>query len=109
MAVQARGFRCFPPKAYAVVADFKGKLLLVQGKRDAYMARLGMAHDVRQPFLHGTVGDKRLVDPVAAFVDRIAKLSQRIEAGDSRLYIVYIVVALVALLIATVALMGGAA
>ena len=56
-----------------------------------------------------TVGDKRLVDPVAAFVDRIAKLSQRIEAGDSRLYIVYIVVALVALLIATVALMGGAA
>lgn len=56
-----------------------------------------------------TVGDKRLVDPVAAFVGRIAKLSQRIEAGDSRLYIVYIVIALVALLAATVVLMGGAA
>lgn len=56
-----------------------------------------------------TVGDKRIVDPVAAFVDRIARLSQRIEAGDSRLYIVYIVVALAALLVATVVLMGGAA
>ena len=56
-----------------------------------------------------TVGDKHLVDPVAAFVDRIARLSQRIEAGDSRLYIVYIVVALVVLLAATVVLMGGAA
>lgn len=56
-----------------------------------------------------TVGDKRIVDPVASFVDWIAKLSQRIEAGDSRLYIIYIVVALVALLAATVVLMGGAA
>ena len=45
-----------------------------------------------------TVGDKYLVDTVAAFVTWLSHKVQRIEGGNFRVYIVYIVVALVVLL-----------
>lgn len=48
------------------------------------------------------IGDKYLVDTVAAFVNWISRQVQRIEGGDFRRYIVYIVVALVFFLILTV-------
>ena len=41
------------------------------------------------------VGDKYLVDTVAAFVNWISRQVQKIEGGDFRKYIVYIVIALV--------------
>lgn len=41
------------------------------------------------------VGDKYLVDTVAAFVTWLSRMVQKLEGGDFRVYIVYIVVALV--------------
>ena len=41
------------------------------------------------------VGDKYLVDSVAAFVTWLSRKVQKVEGGDFRVYIVYIVVALV--------------
>ncbi len=49
-----------------------------------------------------TVGDKYLVDTVAAFVNWLSRKVQRIEGGDFRVYIVYIVVALVFFLCLTI-------
>lgn len=48
------------------------------------------------------VGDKYLVDAVASFVTWLSRKVQRIESGDFRVYIVYIVVALVVFLCLTV-------
>lgn len=49
-----------------------------------------------------TVGDRYLVDTVAAFVKWVSHKVQRIEGGDFRVYIMYIVVALVFFLCLTV-------
>lgn len=51
-----------------------------------------------------TVGDKYLVDTVAAFVNWISHVVQKLEGGNFRVYIVYIVVALVFFLILSVAI-----
>ncbi|AJC11530.1 hydrogenase 4 subunit B [Berryella intestinalis] len=45
-----------------------------------------------------TLGDRYIVDTAARFVDWVSAKVQRIEGGDFRSYILYIVVALVALL-----------
>lgn len=51
-----------------------------------------------------TVGDKYLVDTVAAFVNWISHAVQKLEGGNFRVYIVYIVVALVFFLCLAVAI-----
>ena len=45
-----------------------------------------------------TVGDKYIVDAVAAFISWIGRQAQKIEQGNFRIYIIYIVVALVVFL-----------
>ncbi len=49
-------------------------------------------------------GDFLLVDPIAKFVDATAKLSSKLEGGDFRVYICYIVVALVVFLVLAIAI-----
>ena len=51
-----------------------------------------------------TVGDKYIVDAVAAFVGWIGRQAQKIEHGNFRIYIIYIVVALVVFLALAVGL-----
>ncbi len=51
-----------------------------------------------------TVGDKYIVDAVAAFVSWIGRQAQKIEQGNFRIYIVYIVIALVVFLALAVGL-----
>lgn len=50
------------------------------------------------------VGDKYIVDAVAAFVSWLGKQAQKIEQGNFRIYIIYIVVALVVFLALAVGL-----
>jgi hydrogenase-4 component B len=50
------------------------------------------------------VGDRDLVHPVAAFVEWISSKVQVVEGGNFRVYIVYIVVALIVFLLLTVVL-----
>lgn len=49
-----------------------------------------------------TVGDRCLVDTVSSFVNWVGRQVQKIEGGDFRVYVVYIVVALVLFLALTV-------
>ena len=51
-----------------------------------------------------TVGDKYIVDAVAAFISWIGRQAQKIEHGNFRIYIIYIVVALVVFLALAVGL-----
>lgn len=51
-----------------------------------------------------TVGDKYIVDAVAAFISWVGKQAQKIEHGNFRIYVIYIVVALVVFLAMAVGL-----
>lgn len=59
---------------------------------------------VRGAEVAGGIGDKYIVDAVAAFINWVGKQAQKIEQGNFRIYILYIVVALVVFLALAVGL-----
>ena len=95
--------------AGTVGAEVQHFLKPIYAARKAIVSTSGNFANFFNATVHGaekaeTVGDKYIVDAVAAFVSWIGRQAQKIEHGNFRIYIIYIVVALVVFLALAVGL-----
>ena len=95
--------------AGTVGAEVQHFLKPIYSARKAIVATSGNFANFFNATVHGaekaeTVGDKYIVDAVAAFISWIGRQAQKIEHGNFRIYIIYIVVVLVVFLALAVGL-----
>ena len=95
--------------AGTVGAEVQHFLKPIYSARKAIVATSGNFANFFNATVHGaekaeTVGDKYIVDAVAAFISWIGRQAQKIEHGNFRVYIIYIVVVLVLFLALAVGL-----
>ena len=95
--------------AGTVGAEVQHFLKPIYSARKAIVATSGNFANFFNATVHGaekaeTVGDKYIVDAVAAFISWIGRQAQKIEHGNFRIYIIYIVAVLVLFLALAVGL-----